>query len=421
MKNTIIFSILALFSISSVARETVDSVSLYFRQSDSEIDTTYMDNGKNLKKMAEPYRGCPDSTYYIKHIHVDGAASPEGNVNINRNLSKRRARKIFNYFSETDTLTAPTVSFTYLGRDWKGLAAMIANNPEVPYRSDVINLIDDIITSITKKGYDTEDNLVRLKNLHNGEPYRYMYHRMFPFLRASRIYVTYAVSPSAPSPLSLIPDIPTALNVEPGLGEIYRGPVLYKEKCRHPLYMDLSTNMLSDVLALPNIGMEFYVGKNWSIKADWTYGWWDIDREHRYWRAYGGNVGVRRWFGKAALKKPLTGHHLGISAGIITYDFEFGGRGYMGGLPGKTLWDRFNYTADVEYGYSLPVAKRLNIDFTIGIGYLGGKVIHYVPDGKNYVYQSTKMLNWFGPTKAEISLVWLIGCDNINRGKGGTL
>ena len=71
--------------------------------------------------------------------------------------------------------------------------------------------------------------------------------------------------------------------------------------------MSLSTNMLYDALALPNIGAEFYLGKNWSITGNWMYGWWDNDSQHRYWRAYGGYLAVRKWFGKAANEKPLTG------------------------------------------------------------------------------------------------------------------
>ena len=134
---------------------------------------------------------------------------------------------------------------------------------------------------------------------------------------------------------------------------------------------------------------------------------------------YGGDIAVRWWFGKAAAKKPLSGHHLGIYGGILTYDFEFGGTGYMGGLPHETLWNRSLRMAGIEYGYSLSVARRLNIDFTIGIGYLGGKYIKYVPDHGRYLWQSTHKINWFGPTKAEISLVWLIGRGNYNASKKG--
>ena len=179
--------------------------------------------------------------------------------------------------------------------------------------------------------------------------------------------------------------------------------------------MDISTNMLYDAAAIPNIGVEFYLGRSWSIGANWMYAWWKTDRSHWYWRTYGGDIYVRRWFGKASKEKPLTGHHAGIYAQTLTFDFETGGRGYIGGEPGGSLWDRAMWGGGVEYGYSLPIARRLNLDFTIGIGYLGGRYYEYKPIDNCYVWQATKRLHWFGPTKAEVSLVWLIGCDNWNR------
>lgn len=62
----------------------------------------------------------------------------------------------------------------------------------------------------------------------------------------------------------------------------------------------------------------------------------------------------------------------------------------MGGEPGGMLWDKTNYAAGVEYGYSLPIANRLNIDFTLGVGYWGGKYYEYVPLDSHYVWQATK-------------------------------
>ena len=46
-----------------------------------------------------------------------------------------------------------------------------------------------------------------------------------------------------------------------------------------PFYMALKTNMLYDVLAVPNIGLEFYLGKNWSIAGNWMYGWWKKEQQ----------------------------------------------------------------------------------------------------------------------------------------------
>lgn len=128
---------------------------------------------------------------------------------------------------------------------------------------------------------------------------------------------------------------------------------------------------------------------------------------------------MRRWFGKAAHEKPLTGHHIGIYAHALTFDFEFGGKAYMGGKPGGTIFDRAHFGAGLEYGYSLPIARRLNIDFSIGVGYIGGRLYEFVPVGDSYLWTATKNKHWVGPTKLEVSLVWLIGRGNFNKGKGG--
>lgn len=81
-----------------------------------------------------------------------------------------------------------------------------------------------------------------------------------------------------------------------------------------PFYMAIRTNMIYDALLIPNVGMEFDLGKRWTVAANAMYGWWNNDRSHWYWRAYGGDVAVRKWLGKAARRKALTGHHVGCTA-----------------------------------------------------------------------------------------------------------
>ena len=131
-------------------------------------------------------------------------------------------------------------------------------------------------------------------------------------------------------------------------------------------------------------------------------------------RITAGDVSLRKYFGAMAAEKPLQGHHIGINAQMLTYDIEFGGKGYMGGKPGGTLWDRMNYTVGAEYGYSMPVARRLNIDFSLAAGYMGGRYYEYTPLDGHYVWQATKNRKWIGPTKVEVSLVWLLGHGNYN-------
>ena len=78
-----------------------------------------------------------------------------------------------------------------------------------------------------------------------------------------------------------------------------------------------------------------------------------------------------------------------------------------------------NYAVGLEYGYSLPVGRRLNLDFTVGVGYWGGEYQKYLPEDGDYVWIETRQRHWFGPTKAEISLVWLLGRGNYNTKKEG--
>lgn len=402
--------------------ETIrDSVSIHFRQSHTELDTAFMHNDAALDsaRMIVAERVRKDGDLTLKEVAVAGGASPEGSVAFNEWLSRGRADRIFDYVENFYAFPDSITSFTYLGRDWKGLRLLVADNSDVPYREDVLQLLDEVIDSGDYADAKTSDStLRRLKSLRDGVPYAYMYRHLFPMLRESRIVLTFDRRQITPVYPLLPPEIDLTDDVE--IEEISEFlPVA--DRPQKPFYMDLKTNLLFDALAVPNIGAEFYLGKNLSVVGNWNYGWWDTDRTHRYWRIYGGDIGFRWWFGRKAHEKPLTGHHVGLYGGVVTYDFEFGGKGYMGGLPDRDLWVRCNYYYGVEYGYSLPVARRLNIDFTLGLGYLGGKYLEYVPEGRCYVWQATKYRNWYGPTKAEISLVWLIGRGNTNQRKGGRL
>jgi hypothetical protein len=178
-----------------------------------------------------------------------------------------------------------------------------------------------------------------------------------------------------------------------------------------PFYMAAKTNMLYDLALVPNAGLEFYLGKNMSLVGNWMYSWWKNDNVYWYWRVYGGDLALRYWFGKAAKEKPLQGHHVGLYGQMITYDLELGYHGILA--------DRWSWSAGVEYGYSLPIARRLNIDFTLGLGYHTGEFYEYIPIDGHYVWQATKIRHYMGPTKAEISLVWLLGRGNENHNKGG--
>lgn len=400
------------------AQEVRDSVKIHFRQGYSVLDTLQGNNKRSLDRIADSLQtSYADSVYQLRRIMVIGGASPEGSIPLNKRLSVRRANVLFNYLSRYGELPDSLKTNVFLGRDWKGLIQLVKNDENLPYYEETMNLLHELAKDAANNDISKGDHVQRIKRLHGGVPYWYMYKKYFPELRASRLYLWYEKvwNPIAPA---VIP--PSRLSIPPM--KMAPMPVVYypsPHKPRKPLYLAVKTNMLYDALLVPNLGIEAYLGKDWSIAANWMYAWWKSDSRHWYWRTYGGDIAIRKWFGKAAKEKPLTGHHLGLYGQIFTYDFETGGKGYMGGKPSGTLWDKMNYSTGMEYGYSLPVAYRLNIDFTIAVGYWGGTYYEYQPVDNCYVWQATKERHWFGPTKAEVSLVWLIGHKNFNKGKGG--
>lgn len=396
--------IILLCGTKAVGQEVSDSLRIHFQQSKSLFNESVAGNSQFYGSLADLLEMAKRKDVEIVSITVYGAASPEGGIGYNKGLSKRRADRIASYIAEVGGgRISPEV--IAVGRDWKGLYALAVADSELPSREATLDLLCRLAMPNDK---ESEDRMfAQLKALDGGKPYRYMYNRLFPELRKAgvKVVAVYRIDDLVFDSRALL----EAAFVEPAEIRISTGVDVMPEAQKKPWYAGVKTNMLYDALLVPNGGLEIYLGKNWSIDAYWMYAWWKSDRVHNYWRTYGGDVELRKWLGSAAKRKPLTGHHIGAYAQIVTYDFELGGRGYLA--------DRWSYAAGMSYGYSLPVAKRLNIDFSIGLGYMGGEYKEYLPQDGHYVWQSTKRRHWIGPTKAEISLVWLIGRGNTNKTK----
>ena len=166
-------------------------------------------------------------------------------------------------------------------------------------------------------------------------------------------------------------------------------------------FVSVSTNLLYDAVLVPNVGLEFNIWDNWTLSLNGMWAWWTKQDINWYWRVYGGEASVKKYFGRRSKNRSMTGHHVGLYGQALTYDFSVGHFGRM--APNLSIG------GGVEYGYSLPVTNVMNIDFSLGIGYLGGNFYEYIEDEGHYVWRATVKQSWFGPTKAAISLVWLIG------------
>lgn len=280
---------------------------------------------------------------------------------------------------------------------------------------------------VTRNGKVVDGRKRQLQNLDGGKAWKYMLDNHFYTLRTGAVVVCEVKTLAAEStPSAVEASLEQARSEQARLESASQSPssppfpaipsqVHPSSESQSPpvaSYFALKSNLLYDALLVPNLSLEASIGSGWTLAAGGMLAWWSKDAKHRYWRIYGGDLEIRKYFGTLAKSKPLQGHHLGIYGDFLTYDFEFGAKGYQ---------SKATYAAGIKYGYSHPIANRLNLDFALGIGYLHSNYKTYVPRDGCYVYQETKKRKWLGPTQAEISLVWLLGKGNTNsKGKGNT-
>ena len=398
---------------------------IYFRPGYSLLELSYRDNAANMKALTQgiqTIKGNP--CVQLQHIRILSAASPEGNSALNKRVAKRRGERLRNYLKETLVLPDSIFTVSSAGEDWQGLASLIAKE-KTPWRNKALQIIRHTPEWITRNGKVVDGRKRQLQNLDGGKAWKYMLDNHFYTLRTGAVVVceiktlaaestpsaaeasleqarldSASQQPASQSPSSPpFPAIPS--QVHPS-SESQAPPVAS--------YFALKSNLLYDALLVPNLSLEASIGSGWTLGAGGMLAWWSKDAKHRYWRIYGGDLEIRKYFGTLSKSKPLQGHHLGIYGDFLTYDFEFGAKGYQ---------SKATYAAGIKYGYSHPIANRLNLDFALGIGYLHSNYKTYVPRDGCYVYQETKKRKWLGPTQAEISLVWLLGKGNTNKKKGG--
>lgn len=390
---------------------TVEHV-VYFRQGQAVIDPYYMDNARRLANLIKDIEIITmDQETELKDIRIVAGASPEGVSTWNYDLSALRAESMAAFISSNIAMAESYLKVEYISIDWDGLAGMVQRSDRIPYKEQMYKILTETPIWIRKNGVIVDGRRRSMERLDGEKPYWWMVSNMFPYVRKAVVTVSYLSDKDFGMNIDRLTALePSSYRLEQssvlaGTGKGGRAeetaPQMQDKPERRSFVMALKTNMLSDVAAVPDLGVEFHLGGGVSIAANYKHAWWSIEEHDWFWRYVGADLTLRKYFGKKSREIPLSGHHVGIYGQAFTFDFELGETGWLA--------DRFNYAAGLEYGYSVPVGKAFNLDFSIGGGIHLGEYKTYLPVDDCYVWQATKQRMWFGPTKAEISLVWLIG------------
>lgn len=167
-----------------------DALRVFFRQGRVAIDTTYMDNAATLDRLNRALRVMTaDAAIRITRLVIVGYASIEGSLRRNTYLAGRRAAVLQEYAAARG-VPLPDIETVNMGEGWDELRDMVTASDSLPYREEVLHIIDAVPVS---KGREKQ-----LMDLHGGVPYRWMMEYLFPQQRNAgyiRLYYTGAEKP----------------------------------------------------------------------------------------------------------------------------------------------------------------------------------------------------------------------------------
>lgn len=174
-----------------------------------------------------------------------------------------------------------------------------------------------------------------------------------------------------------------------------------KEKKDSPFA--LTTNLLSWATLAPNLGAEVYLGKQWSVAADGSFGMWGFSHNQSATQTWILGGEARYWLQTSDYGFRRT--HIGISVRGGEFDSNFF---TDGGRRGEAL------LAGVTLGYRFILRGNWTVDAGLGLGYIHTRYDRYAWNKRfgKYEFQGERTRNLFGLTDLHVSLVYRIPTKN---------
>ena len=160
----------------------------------------------------------------------------------------------------------------------------------------------------------------------------------------------------------------------------------------------IKNNLLMDGMASPNLGIEFKTGNRNTLEIPASFNLWNFSDDRKF-KHFAVQPEFRWW-----LCEPFTGHFWGIHAHYAFYNV--GGIGPFSSIK-NNRYEGWVAGAGLSYGYNWIISPRWSIEFSVGAGYAYFSYDKY-PCGKCQPKSYHKNKHYFGPTKAALTLVYLI-------------
>lgn len=385
------------------------SMKIYFPQGVGTIQPSFRDNRFQMAAFQARLKSLQDNGARITSVIVKTAASPEGGSLRNRELAQLRADSIRKWLLGLEEIDPSLLTIVPIGEDWEELAIRIRTIDQ-PWRDGALAIILNTPEWVVENGIVVDSRKKRLMDYKGGQVWFYLEEHVFPDLRQAggEISCIYEYEPivqmvrdtvSITQTVTLRDTVFVDRTPEQTLPGKNRKAVRSLEG--YETKLAFRTNMLA--IPLANVGLEIPLGKKISVGADIYYPWIRRDDAHMNCnQLLAADIELRYWVsgGSICANNKLTRHAIGLYGATGYYDFERSGFGHQGEF----------FNIGVEYVYGLPIFNnRMHLEFEIGLGYIYSVAQPYdcfVTGDKCFRRIGVKdYIRWWGPTRAQISIV----------------
>ena len=393
-------------------------VSVDFKVNSTKLDPNYRQNNTVISRVDSLFTMFnEDSTITIEAVEFSGSASPEGNLQANKRLSRNRMKEVEKFVRKHISLADSIVTYNDRYVDWNQLIEFVEADTTLAKRDAVLKICRGSYQDVKLyEGVSIDGRIPAIKKLDNGATWKELLKRYFVKMRTGTVtlktFVDVPFVVELPKPVEEpVEEIPAESDqADESMAEQtkYETPT---EECtddagegvaeqkQKPALMSVKTNLLAYSTLIPNFGTEFRLADHWSAEITAMYSPFDLFKYNRKTRVLLAKPEVRYWFGEAM----KGGHFLGLHVPIAGFNIQLDDN-YRYQDPKHALWG-----IGLNYGYSLNFGKEENwsIDFTLGIGYMdiSYNIYEGVHNGK---YIRTENKYYFGPTRVGVNLSYII-------------
>lgn len=168
----------------------------------------------------------------------------------------------------------------------------------------------------------------------------------------------------------------------------------------------VKTNLLYDITATSNLGIEFKVAPKWTVDISGNLNAWTFS-DNKKWKHWVLQPEARYW-----LCERFNGHFVGahLVGGIYNMgnwntDFTFLGTDF--GQLKEHRYEGWLVGAGIAYGYHWMLGRHWSVEAEIGIGYVYTQADKYECPRCGEQLENNKPHHYVGPTKAAVNLIYV--------------